>query len=67
MQGSRHQADYHSNHFNELQARVRNVFPAFRCLEPENRSSDSFQLDWTGTAATRTLRATPATVSLERR
>ncbi len=36
MQGSQHQADYHSNHFNELQARVRNVFPIFRLFEPEN-------------------------------
>ncbi len=42
MQSSQRQADYYSNHFNELQARVRNVFSAFRCLKPENRSSTAF-------------------------
>ena len=42
MQSSQHQADYHSNHFNELQARVRNVFPIFRCCQLPTG------LDWDG-------------------
>ena len=68
MQSSRHQADYYSNYFNELRARVRDVLSAFRCHLLENLLSiTSFQLNWIGTASTRTLRVNPTTVSLERR
>src|ERR1700704_112475 len=50
MQGNRHQADHHSNYFDELQARGRNVFPAFHNGIIRKLTTLTFVagLDWDG-------------------